>query len=137
MIKQANTNPIRSFLTAASLDRLLADLDAGIDVPKPQLRRAIADARGGIDVPQSYLSASEQADVIIEAVQAAADPLQYARSALTQEFLANTFLPHEVRRQVASFLWGQFGSRGNPIWKNYLDGTFQYINPVDVEDADA
>lgn len=137
MIKQAQTDTIKSVLTAATYDRILADLDAGITVSPAQLRKVISEARGGIDIPTSYLSDSERAEVITNAVQGAADQLQYARSALTQDFFANSFLPHEMRRQVAAYLWGQFGERGNPIWKNYLDGTFQYINPVDTEDTDA
>lgn len=136
MIKQAKTDSVASILTAATLDRLLADLDEGVQIPRAQLRRAIATVRGGIDIPTSYLSDTERAEQVINAVQGAADPLQYARSALTQDFFANVFLPHEMRRQVAASLWSQFGDRGNPIWKNYLDGTFAYINPADAEDAD-
>lgn len=137
MIKQVQTDRIKSVVTAASLDQLLADLDAGIEIPPKVLRKAIADARGGIDIPQHYLTPEERANEVIDAVQAAADPLQYARSALNQDFFSNTFLPHEMRRQVAAYLWARFTSFGNPIWKNYLDGTFKPIHIDDAEELDA
>lgn len=136
MIKQVPTDRVQSILTAAALDQILADLDAGTPVSKARIREAIAVARGGLDVPPHYLTDQERASDVIDAVQTAADPLQYARASLDQEFFGNSFLPYEMRRLVAVYLWGTFAERGNPIWKNYLDGTFKYIHLEDLQDDD-
>ena len=137
MIKQLAPDRITALQQAVALDQLLADLDAGVRVPKTRLRAVIAIARDSIDIPTSYLSDAERANQVIEAVQTAGDPLQYARARLDQEFFANSFLPHGMRLQVADFLWNNFGVHGNPIWRNYLDGTFKYINPAQLQDDDA
>lgn len=122
---------VKGLLASAQIDKIIADLDAGTIRKPKDIRAALEAVRQNMEKPDSYLSPAERAEILVDAVQTAEHPLQFARSNFGQDFLANYVLPSDLRLIVAAFLWNTFGVNGNPIWKHYIDGTFRYIPKPD------
>lgn len=136
MIKKAIVTMVDNMVTAARIDSLIAELDSGKPLDAKNIRKFLKTIRGNLDLPDNHLSDQERADIIIEAVQNNEQPLAYSKNSFTQDFLANHYIPHTVRLLTATFLWQTFGAWGNPIWKNYIEGTFRYIEINEDEEDD-
>jgi len=128
---------IKSQIAEVVGSEMLESLIAAVEQqPKSQdglgLKAALRRVRSTLIPPNvGKLSLADKVQIIDGDLMAHHDPLGYARIQFTQDFLVSDIQP-DFKREVCRLLWSRFGAKGNPIWKNYIDGTFEYIDTKEL-----